>query len=117
MSLLKSNLSNRSQITKLDKNTSSKLNINMYPQGSILGTISFILYINDIDKCLEISDNRNLIHFADDTSLRIRKYNNIDLTNQLISDVNSLYEWLNLNKLKLIRPTEKQKVLYTKVHH
>ena len=102
MTLLKSYLSNRGQITKLGENRSSKLNINIgVPQGSILGPILFILYINDIHKCLDISDDRNLILFADDTSLSIRKNNNIDLTNQLISDVNSLYEWLNLNKLKL----------------
>ena len=50
-----------------------------------------------------------MILFADDTSISIRKNNNIDLTNQLISDVNSLYEWLNLNKLKL--NTAKTKIL------
>ena len=49
---------------------------------------------------------------VDDTSLSIRKNNNIDLTNQLISDVNSLYEWLNLNKLKL--NTAKTKILIYK---
>ena len=113
MTLLKSYLSNRSQITKLGENSSSKLNINIgVPQGSILGTILFILYINDIHKCLDISDDRNLILFADDTSLSIRKNNNIDLTNQLISDVNSLYEWLKLNKLKL--NTAKTKILIYK---
>ena len=53
-----------------------------------------------------------MILFADDTSLSIRKNNNIDLTNQLISDVNSLYEWLNLNKLKL--NTVKTKILIYK---
>ena len=113
MTLLKRYLSNRSQITKLGENSSSKLNINIgVPQGSILGPILFILYINDIHKCLDISDDRNLILFADDTSLSIRKNNNIDLTNQLISDVNSLYVWLNLNKLKL--NTAKTKIIIYK---
>ena len=89
------------------------MNINIgIPQGSILGPILFILYINDIHKCLDISDDRNLILFAGDTSLSIRKNNNIDLTNELISDVNSLYEWLNLNKLKL--NTVKTKILIYK---
>ena len=53
-----------------------------------------------------------MILFADDTSLSIRKNNNIDLTNQLISDVNSLYEWLNFKKLKL--NTAKTKILIYK---
>ena len=78
------------------------MNINLrVPQGSILEPILFILYINDIHNSLDISDDRNLILFADDISLCIRKNNNIDLTNQFIADVNALYEWLNLNKLKL----------------
>ena len=89
MTLLKSYLRNRSQITKLCENSSSNLNINIgIPQGSILGPILFILYINDIHKCLDISDDRNLILFDDNTSLSIHKNNNIDLTNQLISDIN-----------------------------
>ena len=87
MTLLKSYLSNRSQITKLGENSSSNLNINIgVPQGYILGPILFILYINVIHKCLEISDDRNFILFADDTFFSIRKNNNIDLTNQLISE-------------------------------
>ena len=74
MPSLKSYLSNRSQITKLGENSSSKLNINIgVPQGSILGSVLFILYINDIHNCLDISDDRNLILFVDDTSLSIRK--------------------------------------------
>ena len=58
MTLLKSYLSNRSQITKLGKNSSSKLNINIgVPQGSILRPILFILYINYVHNCLDISDD------------------------------------------------------------
>ena len=72
--------------------------------------IMYIIYINDmmpIHDCLDISYDNNLILFADSISLIIRKNNNIDLTNQLLSDIryilysNGLYDWFILNKLKL----------------
>ena len=88
MTIFKSYLSNRSQITKLGENSSSEFNINIgVPQRSILGLILCMLYINDIHNCLDIFDYINLTLFTNDTSLSICKNNNIYLTNQLLSDL------------------------------
>jgi len=43
------------------------------PQGSILGPLFSILYINDLPKTMAISANR--VFFADDTSMIITKSN------------------------------------------
>ena len=65
--LLKSYLGNRKQYIDLDGSESSCLDIMTgVPQGSVLGPLLFLIYINDISVS---SDKFNFILFADDTSL------------------------------------------------
>ena len=70
-----SNLHSRQQYVFLDGASSVTSHINCgVPQGSILGPLLFILYINDIAKC---SDILRLILFADDTNIF---YSNSDIS-------------------------------------
>ena len=68
------------------------------PQGSVLGPLLFLLYINDLNKAIKFSTTH---HFADDTNLlyvgktlkKIKKYVNLDLK--------FLCNWLKANKISL----------------
>ena len=66
--LVKSYLSNRTQYVDCDGISSSIWVIETgVPQGSILGPLLFIIYMNDI---YTVSDNLNLILYADDTTIK-----------------------------------------------
>ena len=65
------------------------------PQGTVLGPLMFLLYINNITKGI----NSPLRLFADDC-LRYRVINGVDDTNMLQEDLKRLSEWANTWKLK-----------------
>ena len=68
------------------------------PQGSILGPLLFLLYINDLAK---ISNSLFFLMYADDTNVFISGKNLKELETQINKDLISLTEWLNTNKLSL----------------
>ena len=74
------------------------------PQGSILGSLLFLRFINDMPDCAEHSI---LSLFADD--VKCFRTSNVDNCERLQHDLNSLYEWsqvlklnFNVNKCKVI---------------
>ena len=92
-------LSNRQQRVKLDGRTSSYLNITCgVPQGSILGPLLFLIYINDMKNSVK---NSVLHHFADDTNLLCSDKNVKNLKKKMNEDLRLIYVWLCANRLSL----------------
>ena len=67
------------------------------PQGSILGPILFVLFINDLP--ININSETNIALYADDT--KIWRPIKSELDQKLLqSDINSLNQWAQANKMK-----------------
>ena len=67
------------------------------PQGSIIGPLLFLVYINDLPNCLNEGFPRM---FADDTNISFSR-NLSDTKNLMNSHLQSLNRWLIANKLSL----------------
>jgi hypothetical protein len=95
----KSYLTDRTQVTNYNNVTSHVL-INNYgvPQGSVLGPLLFIIYINDLPNCL---DNVFVNVFADDTLISLAGYDYEEICNVLNIQLDKLSNWLKHNKLQL----------------
>ena len=96
--LIKSYLSDRFQYVELDNVKSSRINIKYgVPQGSILGPLLFILYINDLPNSLI---NQPTL-FADDTCILISNHSLVNLETQSNDELKSVSEWMIANRLTL----------------
>jgi len=66
-------------------------------QGSILGQLLFLIYINDISN----STNGNILSFADDTTVFMSDDDPIQLFSRANACINDLFDWFCANKLSL----------------
>ena len=98
--LLESYLSNRKQFVVFDDIDSQVLDLKTgVPQGSILGPLLFLIYINDIVKSSNFS---KFILFADDTTIFAPiNTNNKETANIINMELEKIITWLKLNKLSL----------------
>ena len=107
--LLKSYLIDRSQKCEVNGFISKESKITCgIPQGSIIGPLLFLLYINDLPSCL-ISPKLRM--FADDTNITSSGNCIDDVEIAVNSDLENLRKWLMANKLSLnVAKTEFQRI-------
>ena len=95
----KSYLKNRQQYTIVNEHSSKLCSIKTgVPQGSIIGPLLFLLYVNDIK---DVVDSNRLKLFADDTNLFLYNSDLQCLIRNANEELQALYQWLLANKLSL----------------
>ena len=99
LNLFRDYLSDRTQVTVTNNvNSETSFISRGVPQGSILGHLLFLLYINDFPNCNLLSDVRM---YADDTNLTFASKDPNELFSSLTHDLGNLKQWLDSNRLSL----------------
>ena len=92
-------LMNRKQYVVVDNQASSMQFIKCgVPQGSVLGPVLFLLFINDI---YNVSNLLKFVLFADDTNIFCSNENVALLQDTLNRELAKLFVWFSINKLSL----------------
>ena len=114
LNLFHSYLINRKQYTEIEDIASDILPIQIgVPQGSILGPILFIIYVNDFSQC---SNTFDFIMYADDTTLSstVNSFsdNNFSVDTLINEELSKVIEWLKINKLSLNKNKSKYMIFH-----
>ena len=91
-------LENRKQYVELEEKSNLRSVICGIPQGSSLGPLLFLIYINDISNCSEALSFRI---FADDTTIFASSKKLIDLELMVNSELVKVSNWCNANRLSI----------------
>jgi hypothetical protein len=99
LTMMQSYLTDRKQKCQLGDVVSSERHVTCgIPQGSILGPLLFLLYINDLPECLNQTTPRL---FADDTNLSVAGESIEEVELAMNNDLLCVNAWLLANKLNL----------------
>ena len=94
---IKNFLTNRTQHVVIDGATSSTAKVlSGVPQGTVLGPVLFIIYMNDLHRVIK---NSLLKCFADDSKL-IKSIQNLEDREKLIQDLKEVLKWTEDNSMK-----------------
>ena len=96
---ISSYLKNRLQVTKMANfNSIENEIISGVPQGSILGPLLFLCFINDLPKCFD--NVCKFLSYADDTQLVVTAENDEELTPKIENVINLAQCWYEKNGMK-----------------
>lgn len=111
LNLLRDYLHNRPCSVKVNDTTSQqKFMKTGVPQGSILSSTLFLIFINDI---FELNLHGKIQLYADDVSIIYKSDNTSSLNKVMNDDLLSIYEWFTANKLVM----NVKKTNYMLFHH
>ena len=98
--LIKSYLSDRRQFVYCNEKISTTLPVSVgVPQGSVLGPLLFLIYINDMPSVLV--NGASVVQYADDTTLYFSAARIDDLSNELTVNLCKIKTWFDSNYLSL----------------
>ena len=113
LSWCKHYLLNRTQQTLANNVKSSERNVQYgVPQGSVLGPLFFILYVNDLQHAFK---NVKVQLYADDTVLYLSGSDPKMVQEHFQKDLNRLHKWCQCNKLTL-NPSKTKMMLFGTRH-
>ena len=114
--ILESFLKNRFQFVKINRSVSSKESVKTgVPQGSVLGPLLFILYINDLPLHLNNELTNNL--FADDSSMHASSKSIDHLNSSLQNGLNDANTWCSKNSMSIHPEKTKSMIVTTRQKH
>ena len=96
--LIENYLTSRNQFVTFNNTSSSTKPINIgLPQGSILGPLLFLIYINNLPNVINSTPRL----FADDTCLILRQSSLLSLEKACLDELIQLKDWCDANKIQI----------------
>ena len=102
--LMQAYLNNRWQYVYMNNTESSRRSVTMgVPQGSVLGPLLFLIYIDNLQNCLKSISRL----FADDTASSINASSIRELEIKINKELFRVSQWMSKNCLTIIPPDRK----------